>query len=589
MGMPLRRLVPLLALLLSLFSMAVASRAMVAEWTRLRDADQAALALSDLKTALVAAEMASRERAPANALMGQGASAPEATRQWLAQARGRTDRALEALGAALHARAGQPRQALAQRHLEQALGQLRDGRAQVDAVASQPQGGADAQAIRQAVLAMAAVIPELGPATALMADELQRAAPAQAPPVQSARMAADLREFAGLLGSHLTAALAQQRPLSVEEHLAFERTRGRMDQLRAQLALRLDDAGAGDPVRDAWRAVNVNYFSGGIELAQSVANRRGQVAARGLDPAGFAQAYVPRMEAIVALRDQLLARVSAAVVLEAVDARWALAITGSVTAVTLLLLGLMAATLKRRLLDPLGATVQVLHAMAHNDHAVELPVVKRRDEMAEVVDAVAALRQHARRQEAMALERSQLIAQLNKSSNTDFLTGLPNRRCFVDTASKVLARAAAQARPVSLVLLDLDRFKSINDRHGHDAGDRALVAVAGALKTATRAGDLAARMGGEEFIVLLEGCGESQALQFAERLREQLSRLRIALADGGVLQLTASLGVAVQEAPDGPLDGLIRQADAAMYQAKSLGRDRTVLAPPGGWVGPEGA
>lgn len=234
MGMPLRRLVPLLALLLSLFSMAVASRAMVAEWTRLRDADQAALALSDLKMALVAAEMASRERAPANALMGhQGAFAPEATRQWLAQARGRTGRALEALGAALHARAGQPRQALAQHHLEHALGQLRDGRAQVDAVASQPQGGADAQAIRQAVLAMAAVIPELGPATALMADELQRAAPAQAPPVQSARMAADLREFAGLLGSHLTAALAQQRPLTLEERLAFERTRGRMDQLRA--------------------------------------------------------------------------------------------------------------------------------------------------------------------------------------------------------------------------------------------------------------------------------------------------------------------------------------------------------------------
>jgi len=436
---------------------------------------------------------------------------------------------------------------------------------------------------------MAAVIPELGPATALMADELQRAAPALAPSVQGARMAADLREFAGLLGSHLTAALTQHRPLTVEEHLAFERTRGRMDQLQGQLALRLDDASPGDPIHTAWRAVNLSYFAGGLDLAQAMAGRDERAAARGLDPAAFAQAYVPRMDAIVALRDQLLNQVSASVSREAVDARWALAITGSVTAVTLLLLGLMAVTLKRRLLDPLGATVHVLHAMARNDHAVALPVVLRRDEMAEVVDAVAALRQHARRQEAMALERSQLIAQLNQSSNTDFLTGLPNRRCFVDTASKVLARAAAEGRPVSLVLLDLDRFKSINDRHGHDAGDRALVAVAEVLKAVTRAGDLAARMGGEEFVVLLEGCGDGQALQFAERLREQLSRMRVSLAGGGVLQLTASLGVAVQQAPDGPLDGLLRLADAAMYQAKSQGRDRAVLAPPGGWVGPEGA
>lgn len=589
MGMSLRRLVPLLALLLSLFSMAVASRAIVAEWMRLQDADRARLALADLKAALVAAEMASRERGPSNALMGQGSAAPAPLREHLAQARTRTDQALQALQGALTARAGQPHQALAQRHLERAIAHLQAGRARVDAVAALPHVAADAQSIQQAVQTMASVIPELGPAAALMADALQRAAPALASSVQGARMAADLREFAGLLGSHLTAALTLGRPLTVEERIAFERTLGRLDQLQRQLALRLDDAAPGDPVLVAWQMVNAEYFSRGLVLAQAVAGRGDEAATQGQNPASFAQAYVPRMDAIVALRDQLLTQVSTAVAREAVDARWALAITGSVTATTLLLLGLMAATLKRRLLDPLGATVQVLHAMARNDHTGALPVVRQRDEMAEVVDAVAALRQHARRQEAMAAERSRLIAQLNQSSNTDFLTGLPNRRCFVDTAARVLARAAAEDRPVALVLLDLDRFKSINDRHGHDAGDRALVAVADVLKAATRAGDLAARMGGEEFVVLLEGCTDAQALQFAERLREQLSQLRVILAGGVVLRLTASLGVAVQQVPGGPLDGLIRQADAAMYQAKSLGRDRAVLAPAGGRVGPEGA
>lgn len=579
MGMPLRRLVPLLALLLSVFLLAVAGRAVLAEWARLQHADRAAWALADLKTALVAAEMASRERGPANALMGQGESAPAASRQRLAQARARTDRALVALRSVLRARAGEPHQTQAMHHLAQAEQQLQMGRAQVDAVAARMPAPADAQAIRQAVQAMAAVIPELWPATTLMADALQRAAPGQAPLVQGARMAADLREFAGLLGSHLTPALTQRRPLTVEERLGFQRTLGRVDQLQGLLAMRLGDGGTEDPVRAAWRSVNEDYLSGGLGMALTVADRGVRAAALGQDPAAFAQAYVPRMDTIVSLRDQLLAQVSRAVAREAVDARWALAITGSVTAATLLLLGLLAATLKRRVLDPLGATVRVLHAMARHDHAMALPVVTRRDEMAEVVDAVAALRQHARRQEAMAVERSRLIARLNESSNTDFLTGLPNRRCFVDAASKLLPRAAGDGRPVALVLLDLDRFKSINDHHGHDAGDRALVAVAGALKTATRAGDLAARMGGEEFVVLLEGCGEGQALQFAERLREQISCLRVVLADGGMLQLTASLGVAVQCTPDGLPDDLLRRADAAMYQAKSGGRNQTVLAP----------
>jgi GGDEF domain-containing protein len=167
-------------------------------------------------------------------------------------------------------------------------------------------------------------------------------------------------------------------------------------------------------------------------------------------------------------------------------------------------------------------------------------VVKRRDEMAEVVDAVAALRQHARRQEAMALERSRLIAQLNESSNTDFLTGLPNRRCFVDTASQVLARAAAKAAggpgAAGPGPLQVDQRPPRPRWRRPGPGGRGRGAEGG-----PRAGDLAARMGGEEFVVLLEGCGEGQALQFAERLREQLSRLRVPWPMA-VLQLTASLG-----------------------------------------------
>jgi diguanylate cyclase (GGDEF)-like protein len=131
------------------------------------------------------------------------------------------------------------------------------------------------------------------------------------------------------------------------------------------------------------------------------------------------------------------------------------------------------------------------------------------------------------------------------------------------------------ARPQALLFLDLDHFKILNDRRGHAAGDEALIAVAHALREELRPTDLFGRYGGEEFVALLDGAGEEEAMQVATRLCRRIHRLEIPV-DGEQLQLTVSIGVAVRRTHDS-IDSLVARADQAMYDAKLGGRNRASL------------
>ncbi len=160
----------------------------------------------------------------------------------------------------------------------------------------------------------------------------------------------------------------------------------------------------------------------------------------------------------------------------------------------------------------------------------------------------------------------------------DGLTGLLNRRTITQHAEAELNRAVRDGEPFSLVMLDLDHFKSINDRFGHFKGDEALRLVAGALKDAVRPYDWAGRWGGEEFLIVLPGTRSDQALSIAERIRERISATVLPLMGGKREALQASLGIATV-LPDTSisLDQMLHQADQALYEAKALGRNRTQL------------
>jgi len=151
-------------------------------------------------------------------------------------------------------------------------------------------------------------------------------------------------------------------------------------------------------------------------------------------------------------------------------------------------------------------------------------------------------------------------------AHTDALTGVANRRYLLSEIAHELERSQRYGRPTALILIDLDRFKQVNDRHGHEVGDRALQQVAQRIQRGIRHSDRMGRWGGEEFLVLLPEAGLEEATQLAERLREELEQPLME----GLEPLSASLGVAVAQPGDTP-DRLINRADQAMYAAKRAG------------------
>ncbi len=162
-------------------------------------------------------------------------------------------------------------------------------------------------------------------------------------------------------------------------------------------------------------------------------------------------------------------------------------------------------------------------------------------------------------------------------ATADPLTDLYNRRQFIELLEKELARAANHKRPLVLLIMDLDHFKSINDRFGHPAGDAVLKKVALALRGLAREEFITARIGGEEFAVVLPEHALAQAVRFAERLREGIAGLSLTLP-GGPQQVTVSIGAAAWENGMSGTGDLLRAADAQLYRAKQDGRNKVCSA-----------
>lgn len=170
-----------------------------------------------------------------------------------------------------------------------------------------------------------------------------------------------------------------------------------------------------------------------------------------------------------------------------------------------------------------------------------------------------------------------LISELNVLATRDTLTGLLNRRAFIEAANIEFARARRQGEPLALLMLDIDHFKAINDCHGHAAGDEMLRAVSRAVMPCLRDYDVFARFGGEEFVALLPATYGEEATTVAERLRCAVESNN-AWFEGQALRCTLSVGLAVLRPTQRDLDGLLREADLALYAAKEEGRNRVVCA-----------
>jgi len=201
-------------------------------------------------------------------------------------------------------------------------------------------------------------------------------------------------------------------------------------------------------------------------------------------------------------------------------------------------------------------SVQVAH-----DEALD---VDQREQVADTVTQAAPV---------IANLRNLAVAELRAA--TDALTGLANRRSLNDTIKRMLAQSARAETSLSVVALDLDHFKQINDRYGHDRGDEVLAAAATALRTSLRVSDFVSRSGGEEFVVLLPDTGLDGAFVAAENLRAALEAMTVPGLDQRV---TGSFGIAVHPEDAASAEDLLRRADRALYLAKRNGRNRIEAA-----------
>jgi two-component system cell cycle response regulator len=176
------------------------------------------------------------------------------------------------------------------------------------------------------------------------------------------------------------------------------------------------------------------------------------------------------------------------------------------------------------------------------------------------------------------LRMALLVEETQRAATTDPLTGIMNRRAFLAALDLEQSRSERHGYPMSLLLLDVDHFKSVNDERGHSAGDRVLAALGRLLAHQARKTDIVARWGGEEFVIVLAGASESGARIAAERMRSAVEGMTVLDEKSQRMPVTVSIGIACLEVNDS-VDVLIERADRAMYQAKASGRNRVVVSP----------
>jgi diguanylate cyclase (GGDEF)-like protein len=187
------------------------------------------------------------------------------------------------------------------------------------------------------------------------------------------------------------------------------------------------------------------------------------------------------------------------------------------------------------------------------------------------------------REAAPVLEAKRLMEHLRESSLRDAMTGLYNRRFLEEYTTTLVATSQRRQSPFSVLMLDLDYFKQVNDTFGHEAGDKVLKTLAETLVKSVRTSDMVIRYGGEEFLIVLLDTGAELAMNVAEKIRAKVEETKVSLP-GTMLQKTISIGVSEFPADTDTFWQVVKFADVALYEAKSQGRNRVIRFIPSMWT-----
>lgn len=535
--------------------------------TAARDARSSLCVVQGTLDAMAAVLM---ERGSMNAALIEGQPVSEARQQELQLARSASDSRIAEL-LALHQTRNCDGCRDAQGTIQHIARTLVQHRALADRLIARRRTLISAEELNDVVVIMAGLIPALEE-TALDNSAVVIRHEVESPGLMTiALLAAGLREQAGLLGSAFMPAQVQRRPLSDEETQRIEQQLGRVAQLRALLEVQLSTHA--DLETRAYPRVQYEYFGAGLEYIAALRHAPPALAHSPPHEAGMQERYVPLMQSILDFRDEVLS-----VLQKLLERQRVNALTELVTTTTVAIVLLLAATwgftkFRWRLIRPFVVATEIINSL--NDNApAPISAAGYRKEVRGLFDAIQTLKDNAIAKSRTEHERERLIADLAALAETDFLTGLLNRRAFHARAEALCASLDEPGQMLTLIVFDIDHFKRINDSYGHAGGDNVLVAVAQACHQTWRRSDIVARIGGEEFAVLCTVRSTAQASAMAQSMRRRVERLSVPLDGKTIESITSSFGVVCAPADEiHDIDALLKQADELLYRAKASGRN----------------
>lgn len=555
------------------FSMAVLGTSVIApSFIAYNRAQHNLIDMEAFRQVLDAANRLSAERGPANVLMSiEPASDADVSRR-LNEFRAASDEALASLlDQSDAAPVSEGRHATTEDLVRATMERLRRARVEVDRVAAQSPDRRQVKDIQRAIGAMIDVVDTFQAVIAWDVNVLIQTDPGLATWVTTAHMISDLREYGGRTASEIMGPVAAHHPLTLDELTDSSRTRGRLAEIWRLLGGQRALYAQNQQMNDVVKEVEKTFFGDGLAIIDRVTGE-GRVSGKySLAADELTYQFVKTLRPLEEFRTKFLDEAMQTFTHKRDAALEQLTIAClSVTAALVVLAGLLR-LIHASVLVPLFSLREDIISLAEVRDPGSKPLRTRVREMQRVCDALQFLRERLR-------ERDTLMSELREQAEKDELTGLWNRRSF-ERFGQVLVAQNKAGPPSCLILLDIDHFKSVNDTHGHLAGDEVLRQVAALLRSSVRSSDIAARFGGEEFAVLIPDGNLGAAAGLANALRTTIEEHPVRLSGQGTrLRISASFGVASVGPGSTCWPHLIQSADIALYQAKSQGRNRVCVS-----------
>ncbi len=383
------------------------------------------------------------------------------------------------------------------------------------------------------------------------------------------------RSIAGSESSILTSAVSGSRIISDPEYSDFLLLRGQSNQIWANMNYLAEIIGS-DRLNDAMSDITQQYYL----LFRPEQDRVLELARMEPLPEGsgaeIARLSVPALDSILHISDRTISEIDQINRNNMKDSHVSLLTALAVLLTSVLIAVFLPFYLRRRLIRPLNGIIQIIEGLSEGKPQDISTFLHRDDEIGKLGQGAAMLQSSIAAEQAYRQKLNQAVLELEELSTKDALTGLHNRRYLTDRFSRLEAGFKKEKTMFSVIMGDIDHFKSINDQYGHECGDEALLHVTALLAGLRREGDLLARWGGEEFLFLLPETDMQGARDLAEKARTELKDRGFRYLEQEI-GITMTFGVA-QCGGECDIRRIIQKADMAMLQGKREGRDRVVSA-----------